>query len=107
MTQPLPTQEQEQATLLALEYVKDRKRATFGTTLHSYWWIVEEGLESLLTGDWEPDDLAPFACYKSLEDSPVSAQFREAWGVDIGRASGLITSLSTDIINAIQEPRDK
>lgn len=67
-----------------------------------YWQGLLAEIEVLRSGDYDESDLPAFSVLRSIEDDFESAQqFRDAFAYDVGAASGLITSISSDLLNSL------
>tara|TARA_R110002020_G_scaffold13962_1_gene49775 strand:- start:1355 stop:1795 length:441 start_codon:yes stop_codon:yes gene_type:complete len=58
------------------------------------WWSLEKDLERLQTGNCVFEDGTPFFCYRALINTPLQADFLNAWSSDIGRFGAHIHNLS-------------
>lgn len=66
-------------------------------SLRGIYWSLAQGLRALEYGTDDPADAEAFICYQTLDfDEDLQRHFKAAWGRDIGRAAGLISSLATD-----------
>jgi len=74
------------------------------SSLRQYYWSLAQGLRLLEREENDPIDCDAFTCYQCLDFDPdLQARFKEAWAREIGMAAGLITSLSTDLKNALEK----
>tara|TARA_Y100000310_G_scaffold336887_1_gene422578 strand:+ start:259 stop:567 length:309 start_codon:yes stop_codon:yes gene_type:complete len=72
-----------------------------GEDTHPYWDSVLEALQDLRLGNYQPEDLLAFTVYQSCENLLHRQDFLEAFGHDIGVASGCITQLSGALRDSI------
>ena len=71
--------------------------------LVTFYQSVEECLNELIARTDEPEDIMAFTVYKSCEEMDAAPAFLEAWGQEIGYASGVIIDLSTSLKNSLRE----
>jgi len=86
---------QVEVTERALTYAKAQKaQYSKDTDAYMVWWALEDELERLQAGSRVFEDGSPFACYGTLQDTPLQADFLDAWGAEIGRFGGHVYNLS-------------
>jgi len=71
--------------------------------MRSYYWSASQGFRDLEHGHYDFWDCPAFTGYQSLDFNPeLQEQFKNAWGYEIGRECGAISSLSTDLKQALE-----